>query len=183
MRPVKIPDKRGKKNKVTADMVRTIIEIAEHYKTKEQRIRLKSFTRMLEEEKNISLSSKTVGDILTANNLRSPKTRQKRPQFYQKLRREIPNGLVSIDGSEIEVHIEDQIIKLNLEMVVDTNSFAHTAFSISKEETSEEFIKVLKSHCLKWGTPVGIVSDSGSANLSDISRKFLDSLDIKHVPA
>ncbi len=86
-------------------MVRTIIEIAEHYKTKEQRIRLKSFTRMLEEEKNISLSSKTVGDILTANNLRSPKTRQKRPQFYQKLRREIPNGLVSIDGSEIEVHI------------------------------------------------------------------------------
>ena len=183
MRPTKIPDKRGKKNKVTADMVRTIIEIAEHYKAKEKRIRLKSFTRMLEEEKNIFLSSKTVGDILTANNLRSPKTRQKRPQFYQKLRREIPNGLVSIDGSEIEVHIEDEIIKLNLEMAVDTNSFAHTAFSISKEETSKEFIKVLKSHCLKWGTPVGIVSDSGSANLSDISRKFLDSHDIKHVPA
>lgn len=183
MRSTKIPDKRGKKNKVTADTVRTIIEIAEHYKTKEQRIRLKSFTRMLEEEKNISLSSKTVGDILTANNLRSPKTRQKRPQFYQKLRREIPNGLVSIDGSEIEVHIEDQIIKLNLEMAVDTNSFAHTAFSISKEETSEAFIKVLKSHCLKWGTPVGIVSDSGSANLSNISRDFLDSHDIKHVSA
>ena len=68
-------------------------------------------------------------------------------------------------------------------MAVDTNSFAHTAFSISQKETSEEFIKVIKSHCLKWGTPVGIVSDSGSANLSDISKKFLDFHDIKHVPA
>ena len=119
--------------------------------------------------------------ILTANNLRSPKTRQKRPEFYQKLRRETPNGLVSID--EVKVNIEGQIIKLNLEMAVDTNSFAHTAFSISQKETSEEFIKVIKSHCLKWGTPVGIVSDSGSANLSDVSKKFLDFHDIKHVPA
>ena len=99
MRLIKIPDKRGKGSKVTPDMVRTIIELARQYKAKEQRIRLQSFTRMLKEEKNISLSSKTVGDILTANNLRSPKTRQKRPLFYQKLRREIPNGLVSVDGS------------------------------------------------------------------------------------
>ncbi len=183
MRLIKIPDKRGRRSKVTPDMVRAIIEIAGQYKAKEQRIRLDSFTRMLKEEENISLSAKTVGNILTANDLRSPKTRQKRPRFYQKLRREISNGLVSVDGSEIKVHIEDQIIKLNLEMAVDTNSFAHTAFSISKEETSEEFIKVLKAHCQKWGTPVGIVSDSGSANLSDISRDFLDSHDIKHVPA
>jgi len=183
MRLIKIPGKRGEGSKVTPDMVRTIIEIAGQYKAKKQKIRLQSFTRMLKEEENISLSSKTVGDILTANDLRSPKTRKKRPKFYQKLRRETPNGLVSVDGSEIKIHIEDQIIKLNLEMAVDTNSFAHTAFSISKEETSEEFIKVLKAHCKKWGTPVGIVSDSGSANLSDSSRNFLDSLDVKHVPA
>jgi len=183
MRLITIPDKRGRGSKVTPDMVRTIIAIAEQYKAKEQRIRLQSFSRMLEEKENISLSSKTIGDILTANNLRSPKTRQKRPRFYQKLRSETPNGLVSVDGSEIKVHIEDQVIKLNLEMAVDTNSFAHTAFSISKEETSKEFIKVLKAHCLKWGTPVGIVSDSGSANLSNSSRDFLDSHDIKHVSA
>jgi hypothetical protein len=183
MRLIKIPDRRGKGSKVTPDMVRTIIEIAGQYKAKEQRIRLQSFTRMLAEEENLSLSSKTVGDILTANNLRSPKTRKKRPRFYQKLRSETPNGLVSVDGSEIKVHIEDQIIELNLEMAVDTNSFAHTAYSISKEETSEEFIRVLQAHCRKWGTPVGVVSDSGSANLSDICRGFLDSQDIKHVPA
>lgn len=168
---------------MTADMVRTILERARQYEANDQRIRLKSFTRMLEVEENISLNSKTVGDILIANDLRSPKTRQKRPKFYQKLRQEIPNGLVSVDGSEIKVHIDDQIIKLNLEMAVDTNSFAHTAFSISPEETSEEFIKVLKIHCQKWGVPLGIVSDSGSANLSHISRNFLDFHDIKHVPA
>lgn len=183
MRHIILPDRRGKGGKVTPDVVRTILEVARQYEAKDQRIRLKGFTRMLEVEKNIFLSSKTVGDILIANDLRSPKTQQKRPKFYQKLRREIPNGLVSVDGSEIKVHIDDQIIKLNLEMVVDTNSFAHTAFSISEEETSEEFIKVLKSHCLEWGIPIGIVSDSGSANLSHVSRNFLDSLDIKHVPA
>ncbi len=183
MRLIILPDGRGKGGKVTPDVVRTILEVARQYEVKDQRIRLKGFTRMLEVEKNIFLSSKTVGDILIANDLRSPKTRQKRPKFYQKLRREIPNGLVSVDGSEMKVHIDDQIIKLNLEMAVDTNSFAHTAFSISEEETSGEFIKVLKSHCQEWGIPIGIVSDSGSANLSYISRNFLDSQNIKHVPA
>ena len=182
MVPIIVPDKRGKGSKVTLEMVRTIIEVAKQYNAENRRIRLQSFTRRLEEEKDISLGSKTVGDILTANGLRSPKTRQKRPGFYQKLRQEIPNGLVSVDGSEIKIHIDDQIINLNLEMAVDTSSFAHTAFSISEQETSEEFIKVLKAHCLKWGIPLGIASDSGSANLSDISRNFLYSQDIKLVP-
>jgi hypothetical protein len=183
MRPIIIPEKRGKGSKVTPDMVRTIIEVAKQYEPMGRRIRLQSFTRMLGTEKGIFLSSKTVGDILTANDLRSAKTRQKRPGFYQKLRQQIPNGLVSVDGSEIAIHIDDQVIKLNLEMAVDTNSFAHTAFSISKEETSEEFIKVLKAHCQQWGVPLGIVSDHGSANMSDASRHFLDRNDIRHIPA
>jgi hypothetical protein len=183
MHPIIVPDKRGKVGKVTLNMVRDIVKIANHYKTEGYRIRLKDFTRMLLIEKDIALSSKTVGDILTANDLRSPQTRQKKPAFYQRLRQDIPNGLVSIDGSEIKVHIDDQVIKLNLEMAVDTNSFAHTAFSISAHETSEEFIKVLKAHCQQWGTPIGLVCDSGSANLSSTSLHFLDSHDIKPVPA
>ena len=183
MHPITIPDKRGKTGKVTLSMVRKIIEIAKYYKAKGNRIRLKEFSRMLAAEKDISLSTKTVGDILTANALRSPKTRQKQPVFYQKLRQEIPNGLVSIDGSEIKIHIDDQIIKLNLEMVVDTNTFAHTAFSLSAHETSEEFIKVLKEHIRQFGVPIGLVCDSGSANLSDASMNFLNSYDIKPVPA
>jgi len=183
MHPIIVPDKRGKAGKVTLDMVRKIIKIAKYYKTEGNRIRLKEFSRMLVEKKDISLSSKTVGDILTANALRSPKTRQKQPVFYQKLRQEIPNGLVSVDGSEIKIYIDDQIVKLNLEMVVDTNSFAHTAFSVSAHESSEEFIKVLEAHCRQWGTPVGLVCDSGSANRSDVSTAFLDLHDIKPVPA
>jgi len=183
MRPIIIPDKRGKSGKVTLDMVRKIVETAQFYKTEGNRIRLKTFTRMLAEEKDMSLSSKTVGDILTANGLRSPQTRRKRPVFFQRLRQKIPNGLVSVDGSEIKIHIDDQVIKLNLEMAVDTNSFAHTAFSISAHEDSDEFIKVMESHCQEWGTPIGLVCDSGSANLSDGSMNFLDSRDIKIVPA
>ena len=183
MQPIIVPDKRGKTGKVTLDMVREIVKIAKFYKAEDNRIRLKEFTRMLAEEKDIFLSSKSVGDILTANGLRSPRTRQKQPVFYQKLRQKIPNGLVSIDGSEIKIYIDDQIVKLNLEMVVDTNSFAHTAFSVSAHESSDEFIKVMESHCRQWGTPIGLVCDSGSANLSALSRAFLDLHDIKPVPA
>jgi len=183
MNPIIIPDKRGKTGKVSIDTVKTIIETARNYQTRKNRIRLKTFTRMLTEEKNIILSSKTVGDILTANNLRSPETRRKKPVFYQKLRQEIPNGLISIDGSEIKIDIDGQVIKLNLEMAVDTNTFTHTAFSIADQETSEEFIKVVKAHCRQWGTPIGLVHDSGSANLSDASLNFLDSKNIKSVPS
>ncbi len=183
MHPIIVPDKRGKAGKVTLDMVREIVKIAKYYKAEGNRIRLKEFSRMLAEKKDISLSSKTVGDILTANALRSPKTRQKQPVFYQKLRQKIPNGLVSVDGSEIKIFVDDTIVKLNLEMVVDTNSFAHTAFSVSAHESSEEFIKVIEAHCRKWGTPVGLVCDSGSANLSDASTAFLGLHDIKPVPA
>jgi transposase len=183
MNPIIVPDKRGKTGKVTIDTVKTIIETARNYQTRKNRIRLKTFTRMLTEEKNITLSSKTVGDILTANNLKLPETRRKRPGFYQKLRQEIPNGLVSIDGSEVKIDIDGQIIKLDLEMAVDTNTFVHTAFSIVDQETSEEFIKVLKAHCRQWGTPIGLVTDSGSANLSDASLNFLDSKNIKSVPS
>lgn len=183
MQPVIKPDKRGKTGKVTLNMVRKIVEVAKHYKNDGKRVRLKSFTRMLAENNDIFLSHKTVGDILTANNLRSPQTRQKRPGFYQQVRQKIPNGLVSVDGSEIKIQIDDQMVKLNLEMAVDTNTFTHTAFSISESETSEEFIKVVKAHCREWGIPIGLVCDSGSANLSEASMECLDQYGIKPIPA
>jgi len=66
LNPIIVPDKRGKTGKVSIDTVSTVIETARNYQKK---IRLKTFTRMLAEEKDIALSSKTVGDILTANNL------------------------------------------------------------------------------------------------------------------
>lgn len=41
----------------------------------------------------------------------------------------------------------------------------------------------MEAHCRQWGTPIGLVSDSGSANLSDASLYFLDSKNIKPVTA
>lgn len=183
MRSLVVPENRGKNGKVTAELVRVIVSVAKGYKSDGRRIRLGGFTKMLNKEKGIVLSSKTVGDVLTANGLRHPKTRKKRPRFYQKLRQEIPNGLLSIDGSEIKVWINSQLIKLNLEMVVDTNTFTHTAFSVSESETSEEFIKVLEDHRSNWGGPLGILCDSGTPNLCDASIRYLKGHDIELVSA
>jgi hypothetical protein len=103
---ITVPDKRGKAGRVTLDMVRKIVKTANHYKTHTRRIRLKEFTRMLAGKKDICFSSKTAGDILTANDLRGhPRTRKKQPVFYQQLRQKIPDGLPGVDGSEIKIHI------------------------------------------------------------------------------
>ena len=36
------------------------------------------------------------------------RTRQRRPQFYQSLRKEIPNGLLSLDGSGFTVWLDKE---------------------------------------------------------------------------
>ena len=95
MVPLIVPDGRGKGHKITADMVRQIVEVAKELKSKGRRIRLKSFTRQLTTEEDIALSSKKVGEILIANSLYKPEIRRRRPGFYQALRQGIPNGLVS----------------------------------------------------------------------------------------
>jgi hypothetical protein len=60
--------------------------IAKDMRDKGQRLRLKSFTRRLSTEAEISLSSKTVADILVANDLYQASTRRRRPGYYQKLK-------------------------------------------------------------------------------------------------
>ena len=110
MVPLIVPDGRGKACKITPDIVRQIVEVAKS----KSRIRLKLFTRQLTAEKDIVLSSKKVGQILIANGLYRPETRRPRPRFYQSLRQGIPNGLVSIDGSEFTVWIEHMPYKFNL---------------------------------------------------------------------
>ena len=67
MTPLVMLDERGKTGKVTVEIVRKIIDIAKDMRDKGQRLRLKSFTRRLSTEAEISLSSKTVADILVAN--------------------------------------------------------------------------------------------------------------------
>jgi len=183
MVPLIVPDGRGKGRKITPDMVRQIVKVAKELKSKGRRIRLKSFTKQLATEEDIVLSSKKVGEILIANNLYKPEIRRRRPRFYQALRQGIPNGLLSVDGSEFTVWINQVPYKFNLELGVDVESYDHTGFSVSDSETSQEFIKVIEVHKASWGTPIGLVSDYGSANLSDESRAYLEQNDIEALPA
>ncbi len=181
MRPLIAPDMRGQSSKITADLVRRIIEAARALRVK--RIRIKKFTKHLQTEHNIVLSHKKVTEILIANGLYKASTRKRRAKYFQSLRQSIPNGLVSIDGSELTVWLDNRPYKFNLELSVDVESFCHTAFSISDSETTEEFIKVMESHKDWCGTPLGIVSDHGSANLSIESRAYLERNNIEILAA
>jgi len=176
---LEVPDLRGKAGIVTADLVRQVVKIARKEK---KRLRLKSFTRNLKKQ-GITLSSKTVSDILTANDLYEVKVKNRRPRFYQSLRQRIPNSLLSIDGKEFKVICGDKTHTFNLEMSVDVNSFSHTAYSVSDTETTAEFIKVLEEHGLRWGNPLAVVTDHGSANLSDAAMTYLKDKDIEILPA
>ena len=183
MAPLIMPEGRGKACKITPDIVRQIIEVAENVKYKGRRIRLKSFARELTIEEDILLSSKKVGEVLIANGLYKPEIKRRRPRFYQSLRQGIPNGLVSVDGSEFTVWIDHAPYRFNLELSVDVDSFCHTASSVSDSETTEEFIKVMEAHKKSWGPPIGLVSDHGSANLSDQAMDYLKRSHVEIMPA
>ena len=176
-------DERGKAGKVTVEVVRKVVAIAKDMRDKGQRLRLKSFTRRLSAEADISLSSKTVADILVANDLYQVSTRRRRPAFYQKLKQSIPNGLVSVDGSEFKVILDGVCYKFNLELAVDVQSYLHSGFSVSDSETAEEVIRVIEAHRTLWGSPLGMVSDHGSGNLSGEVKAYLSKCQIEILPA
>jgi hypothetical protein len=180
MRPIKIPDNRGKESKITIGMVRVIVAAAESLKSMGRRLRIKGFTKKLKTEHGINLSRRKVQEILVANDLFAVRTRKRRPQFYQSLRKEIPNGLVSVDGSELIVWLEGVPYKFNVELSVDVKTFTHTGFSVGDTESSDEVIKVLEAHRKDWGNPLGVLCDSGKWNLSEQVRQVND---IELVPA
>jgi transposase len=183
LKPLKVADNRGKASKVTIEMVRRVCEKAKRLKRQSKRIRLKQFARSLEKEDGINLSAKTVNEILIANDLAAAQSRKKRPRFYQSLCQRIPNGLLSLDGSEFTIWLDNRPFTFNLELAVDVGSFTHTAFSIADTETTDEVISVLEAHSQKWGTPIGIVCDHGSANLSEAAMGYIHSRGIELVAA
>ena len=176
-------DNRGKASKVTIEIVRRVCEKAKQLKQQAKRIRIKQFTKALEKEDAIILSAKTVSEILIANDLASAQSRKKRPQFYQSLCQRIPNGLLSLDGSEFTIWLDNKPFTFNLELAVDVASFTHTAFSIADSETTDEVIGVLEAHRRQWGTPLGVVCDHGSANLSENAMDYIKSHGIELVAA
>jgi hypothetical protein len=177
-----IPDRRGKAGKVTAELVRQVVKAAQQEKEGNKRLRVKSFARKLTEQ-GIVLSSKTVSDILIANDLYKARVKNRRPRFYQSLRQSIPNALVSVDGKEFKVVMGSEAHTFNLELSVDVHSFMHSAFSVADTETTAEFIKVLESHRRQWGKPLALVTDHGSANLSERAQAYLKKNDIEILPA
>jgi len=183
MRPFHIPDGRGKASKITVEMVRDIVRAAEDLENRGKRLRVKNFTKHLREEHGIILSKRKVQEVLIANNLMAARTRKRRPGFYQSLRKQIPNGLVSLDGSEMTVWIDDRSYKFNVELAADVKTFTHTGFSVGDTETAEEIIKVLEAHRRDWGAPLGMLCDSGSSNLSESVSNYLRDHDIEPVPA
>ncbi len=173
MVPLMIPDNRGKASKVTIETVKSVCDKAKALLEQGKRIRLKQFTEALKKEEAIIISATTINEILIANDLAAAQVRKKRPKFYQSLCRRIPNGLLSLDGSEFTVWIDNQPFTFNVELSVDVTSFNHTAFSIADTETTDEVINVLQAHCKKWGCPVGILCDHGTANLSNDAKSYI----------
>jgi hypothetical protein len=182
LRPLAMPDRRGRTAKVTAALVRTVVQLAREYTADGRRLRIKAFARHLAGH-DIELSSKTVSEILIANDLHGVKVRKRRPRFYQQLRQKHANGLVSVDGKEFIVRLGAETHRLNLELCVDVNSFAHSGYSIADSETAEEAIKVLEMHRQTWGSPLAVVTDHGSANLADSTLDYLKRHDIEILPA
>lgn len=183
MKPYRVPDRRGKDGLITVETVKAIVKAANDLKGKGKRIRLQGFTRDLKQTEGIVLSRKKVKEVLIANGLFQANTRKRRPRFYQSLRKEIPNGLLSLDGSELVVFLDGEPYRFNVELGVDVSTFCHTAFSIGESESSDEVIKVLETHRRAWGDPLGILCDSGSSNLSERTRSYLKDHDIDLVSA
>ena len=102
--------------------------------------------------------------------------------FYQSLCQKIPNGLLSMDGSEVVVWLGNTAYPFNVELSVDVATFAHTAFSVDDSETAEAVIKVLEAHRKGWGIPIGVLGDCGSANDSGEVLRYLDEWGIQRVP-
>jgi len=183
LQPYEKEEKRGKAVKVTAEMVRTVVALAQEKLEKKERIFIESFTREFNMSGELNLGMETIREILIANDLWAVNTRIKRPAFYKNLCKRIPNGLLSIDGSEISLSIDGEPYKFNLELGVDVGSFNHTGFEIGKSETSQAVLSVLKQHVKHYGYPLGVVFDHGTANLSEVVRTWLVEHNIEIVPA
>ena len=182
MVPYKKPEKRGKSAKVTIEIVRSIVAKAREIQAQGEKIRIKQFCRTTRDELAIELGRKTVQEILVANDLYAPSTRIRRPRFYRNICRRIPNGLLSLDGSEFVITVDDKPYKFNLELGVDVGSFCHTGFDIRQTETSQAVIAVLEKHRKSYGLPLGVLFDHGRANMSDDVAKWLQDNGVERVP-
>lgn len=180
--PYRKEDNRGKLTPVTPELVRQVIKLAEKFNDEGKKIFIAPFTDKVHENIDDTLSKQTVKEILIANDLFAVSTRERQPNYYGSLCQCIPNGLISLDGSQLTVTIDKIPYTFNVEMGVDVGSFNHTGFDIRKTETAQAVIAVLEEHISKHGCPLGALVDHGSANMSNEVLDFLKKHDIERVP-
>jgi hypothetical protein len=173
MNPVRRSDGRGQASKITAETVRQVVEAAREWQGQGKPMRLDGFTEHLSKQHAVHLSRAKVTEILVANDLHQVQIQNRRPRFYQSLRQAIPNGLVGVDGSAFTVWVDHTPQCFNVELCVDIPSFHHSAFCVSDTESSVEVVKVLEARRVKWGVPLGVLADHGSANLSAQTQRYL----------
>ncbi len=183
LKPYKVDDLRGKSGKITIEMVREVVEAARQLKGTGRRLRMKTFVKHVKEHLKMELGRTSIEHILIANDLRKPTMRSRHPKYYQSLCCEVPNGLISLDGSELTVIINGHRFKFNMELAVDVASFCHTGYNIGKSETADAAIAAIEEHRRRWGLPLGVVFDHGSANMGDTVDKYLTSCGIEMIPA
>lgn len=182
LQPYMVDDLRGRSGTITIEVVRQVVDAARQLKDKGRRLRIKTFVRHVKEQLRLDLGRTSIEHILIANDLRKPKMRSRQPKFYQSLCCEIPNGLVSLDGSELTVMINGRRFKFNVELAVDVGSFCHTGYSIDKSETADAVIASIEEHRRRWGLPLGVVFDHGSANMGSTVDEYLKSYGIEIIP-
>ena len=119
LKPYKVDDLRGKSGKITIEMVREVVEAARQLKGTGRRLRMKTFVKHVKEHLKMELGRTSIEHILIANDLRKPTMRSRHPKYYQSLCCEVPNGLISLDGSELTVIINGHRFKFNMELAVD----------------------------------------------------------------
>jgi len=95
----------------------------------------------------------------------------------------VTNGLLSVDGSEFTVKVNEIKYTFNVELAVDVQSYYHSGFSIAESETAREVVRVIEAHKQARGTPLAIVSDHGSGNLSGEVSKNMRGNRILPLPA
>ena len=176
-------DERGKDVKVTIDLARLVVETARATLERGERLCIERLTTFLQEESGLDLCRKTIQEILVANDLWQTQTRRRRPAFYQSLCQRIPNGLFACDGGEFQVLLGSNELKYNVELGVDVGSFCHTSHIVTSTETTDAVVNVLEEHRREWGTPLGVVFDYGSANMSQKVDQYLQQHGIEAVPA
>lgn len=150
-------------------------------------IRLKKFLKWFRKSKKEELKNHPIGksrrvitEILIANNYYEEKLSSKAyPVYKPRIKRYYPGAQMVIDGSPIKISLNSASYDFNLEMSMDMKGNAITSYAISDEETAEAVCDVIKEHKRKHGSPLSILMDNSSANLSQEVSALLEKEEIE----